>query len=72
MAPAKIDGKAGFLSAKGKWLIEPKFDRCLSFFRDLAVVRQGKTYSYIQRDGHTVWTSQPGAQLLYPPPPLFV
>lgn len=76
MAPAKMDGKAGFLSAKGEWLIEPKFDRCLSFFRDLAVVRDGSTtgstYSYIQRSGHIVWTSQRGAQLPYPPQPLFV
>ena len=72
MAPAKIDGKAGFLSAKGKWLIEPKFDRCLSFFRDLAVVKQEKTYSYIQREGQIVWTSQPGASLQYPPRPLSI
>jgi hypothetical protein len=72
MAPAKIDGKAGFLSATGKWLIEPKFDRCLSFFRDLAVVKQGKTYSYIRRDGQIVWMSQPLASLQYPPPPFFV
>jgi len=72
MAPAKIDGKAGFLSAKGKWLIEPKFDRCLSFFRDLAVVKQGNTYSYIQRDGQIVWTSQPLASLQYPPKPLSI
>jgi hypothetical protein len=61
MAPAKIDGKAGFISAAAKWLIEPKFDRCLSFFGNLAVVKLGKTYSYIQRDGQIVWTSQPEA-----------
>jgi hypothetical protein len=72
MAPAKTDGKAGFLSASGKWLIEPKFDRCLSFFGDLAAVKLGKTYSYIQRDGQTVWTSQPGAQIQYPPQPFFI
>ena len=72
MSSAKIDGKAGFLSAKGKWLIEPKFDLCLSFFRGLAVVKQGKTYSYIQRDGQILWTSQPLASIQYPPPPLSV
>jgi hypothetical protein len=72
MAPAKIDGKAGFISAAGKWLIEPKFDRCLGFFGNLAVVKLGKTYSYIQRDGRIVWTSQPEAQLQYPPEPFFV
>jgi hypothetical protein len=72
MAPANIDGKAGFISAAGNWLIEPKFDRCLSFFGDLAVVKIGKTYNYIQRSGHIVWTSQPEAQLQYPPRPLFV
>jgi hypothetical protein len=26
MAAAKLDGKAGFVSAAGKWLIGPKFD----------------------------------------------
>ncbi len=72
MAPAKIDGKAGFISPTGKWLIESRFDRCLNFFRDLAVVKHGKTYSYIRRDGQIVWTSQPGAQLRYPPHPFFV
>jgi hypothetical protein len=72
MAAAKVGGKAGFVSAEGKWLIEPEFDRCLSFFFDLAVVKHGKTYSYIQRDGQIVWTSQPRAQLQYPPQPLFV
>lgn len=71
-APAKLDGKAGFVSGAGNWLIEPKFDRCLSFFRELAVVKLGETYSYIQRDGRIVWTSQPGASLQYPPAPLFV
>jgi len=72
MAPAQLEGKAGFVSAAGEWLIEPKFDSCLRFFRELAVVKVGKTYSYIQRDGRTVWTSQPGASLQYPPPPPFV
>jgi hypothetical protein len=72
MAPAHIDGKAGFVSATGGWLIEPKFDRSHGFFRNLAVVKLGETYSYIQRDGQIVWTSQPGAQLQYPPAPLFI
>jgi hypothetical protein len=72
MAPAKIDGKAGFISASCKWLIEPEFDGCLSFFRDLAVVKLGKAYSYIQRNGQIVWTSQPLASLQYPAPALFV
>ena len=72
MAAAKADGKAGFISEEGCWLIEPKFDKCYSFFGDLAVVRQGKTYSYIRRDGAIVWTSELGAQVQYPPAPLLV
>lgn len=72
MAAANINGKAGFISAAGKLLIEPKFENCFSFFGDLAVVKLGKTYSYIQRDGQIVWTSQPEAQLQYPPQPFFV
>ncbi len=72
MAPAKMDGKAGFVSDTGKWLIESRFDRCFGFFGDLAVVKLGKTYSYIRRDGEIVWTSKPGAQVQYPPPPFFV
>jgi uncharacterized protein YndB with AHSA1/START domain len=29
MAPAQVDGEARFISTAGKWLIEPKFDRCM-------------------------------------------
>ena len=72
MAAAKLGGKAGFVSPSGKWVIEPHFDKTLSFFGDLAVVKLGKTYSYIQRDGQIVWMSQPGASLQYPPHSLFV
>jgi hypothetical protein len=72
MAAAKLDGKAGFVSAAGKWLIEPKFDRTLSFVHDLAAVELGETYRYSQRDGQIVWTSRPWASLQYPPEPLFV
>jgi len=63
MAAAKLDGKAGFVSAAGKWLIEPKFDRTLSFVHDLAAVELGETYRYSQRDGQIVWTSRPWASL---------
>jgi WG containing repeat len=72
MAPARADGKAGFVSDQGSWLIEPKFDRCYGFFGDLAVVRHGKTYSYIRRDGAIVWTSDVGAQVQHPPAPFLV
>ncbi len=72
MAPAKIDGKAGFISQSGEWLIDPKFEKYLGFFGNLAVVKLGKTYSYIRRDGQIVWTSQPEAQLQYPPQPVSV
>ena len=42
-----------------EWLIEPKFDRTLSFVHDLAAVELGETYRYSQRDGQIVWTSRP-------------
>lgn len=67
LAFAKADGKAGFVSSGGSWVIRPEFDRCYPFFGALAVVRKtGGIYSYIQRNGETVWTSEPGAQLQLP------
>ncbi|MBV8845184.1 MAG: WG repeat-containing protein [Bryobacterales bacterium] len=67
MAPAKLRGKTGFVSANGSWAIEPAFDRCYRFFGKLAVVRRGDTYCYLRRDGEAVWTSEPGAMVQSPP-----
>lgn len=68
IAPAQVDGKAGFISSEGQWLIEPQYDLCYPFFGELAVVCHGETYSYVQRDGTVVWTSNTNAGVLYPPP----
>jgi hypothetical protein len=32
LAPAKVDGKAGFISPDGSWVIQPKFDKCYRFW----------------------------------------
>jgi hypothetical protein len=67
MAPAKLDGKAGFVSASGSWAIQPAFDRCYRFFGRLAVARRGAVYFYLRRNGEAVWTSAPGAMVQSPP-----
>jgi WG containing repeat len=57
MAPAKVDGKAGFVSAAGKCLMSR---HSISASVSSAVVKHGETYTYVQRDGQIVCTSQPG------------
>lgn len=66
-ATAKLNGRTGFICANGSWIIQPAFDRCYRFFGKLAVVRKGDVYSYLRRDGKTVWTSEPGAIVQAPP-----
>ena len=51
---------------KGLWVIPPEFDRCYRFFGELAVVRKGDVYSYIRRNGETVWTSEAFAWVCQP------
>ena len=67
LAFAKVDGKAGFVSPTGSWVIQPEFDRCYSFFGALAIARKvGDFYCYLRRSGEVVWTSEVGAQLQVP------
>ncbi|MFN7647064.1 MAG: WG repeat-containing protein, partial [Acidobacteriota bacterium] len=68
MAAASLDGKAGYVSPEGEWLIEPRFDRCYRFVGDLAVVQNGDKYSYVSKRGEVVWTSEPYSM---PQVPLF-
>ncbi|MGO4213133.1 WG repeat-containing protein [Terriglobus sp. 2YAB30_2] len=72
IAPARLAGRAGFISAKGNWVVEPVFDRTYAYFGDLAIVRSGPTYSYVDRSGRTVWTSSPNARVPRPPSPSVV
>jgi hypothetical protein len=72
IAPAKLDGRAGFVSQDGSWFVEPRFESSYKFFGDLAIVRNGITYSYISKRGEIVWTSEPYALTKLPPAPLFV
>jgi hypothetical protein len=58
MAAACLDGKAGYITPEGVWIVEPKYDRCYRFVHSLAVVVAGANYSYISRKGTTVWTSE--------------
>jgi hypothetical protein len=67
LAVAKIDGKAGYVSSIGSWVIQPEFDRCYRFWGRLAVVRRGDVYSYLRRNGDVVWTSEAGAYVQSPP-----
>lgn len=69
MTTAKLNGKTGFISSNGSWVIQPVFDRCYRFFGKLAVVRNEDVYSYLRRDGETVWNSAPGALVQAPPGP---
>lgn len=53
----------------GSWVIKPAFDKSYRFYGRLAIVRQRDVYSYVQRNGCAVWTSEPGAAV--PTAPLF-
>jgi hypothetical protein len=67
MASAELDGKTGFVSAGGLWVIPPEFDKCYRFFGSLAAARSGDSYCYLRRNGEVVWTSEPGAMVQAPP-----
>jgi len=71
IAPARLDGRAGFISSNGTWLIQPLFEKTYRFYGNLAVTRTEDTFSYIRRTGEVVWTSEPGAPVQSPPPPVF-
>ena len=63
LAFAKVNGKAGFISADGSWAIQPIFERCYPFFGVLAIARRTEGgFSYIRRNGNIVWTSDVDAQ----------
>ena len=70
LAPARIGGEAGFINPDGSWIIEPRFEKTFEFDGELAVVQIDRKWSYIDRAGGIVWTSEEGAQALYPPAPL--
>mgnify|MGYP000152940954 CR=1 FL=1 len=51
---ARKEGKIGFINTKGKWIIEPKFDKAKSFSKDLAPVAIGKEWGFINKKGEVV------------------
>jgi hypothetical protein len=67
MAAASVSGESGFVSPEGEWVIQPSFDKCYRFVGGLAMVRVGRTYSYLTRTGAVVWTSEPHAMPQVPP-----
>lgn len=51
-APAKINGKWGFINSGGNFFIQPKFeDIYIGFCNGLAPVKQNGLWGYIDRDG---------------------
>lgn len=52
-APMKGDnGKWGFRSPGGGWLVEPKFAEVKNFSEELAAVREGASWGYLGTDGN--------------------
>ncbi|MFN7650910.1 MAG: WG repeat-containing protein [Acidobacteriota bacterium] len=47
IAAASLNGKAGFVSPEGEWVVAPRFDRSHRFVGDLAVVQTGDKYSHV-------------------------
>ena len=51
-APMKGEnGKWGFRSADGGWLVEPKFTEVRNYAEELAAVREGGSWGYLGTDG---------------------
>ena len=54
LAPVKRDGKYGYVSLKGKEVIEPQFDEAGGFYEGLARVRKDGLWGYIDKNGKEV------------------
>lgn len=56
--PFVRDGKWGYIDAKGEWVIQPRFGRCIHLFEgDRVQVWQDKQGRYIDRTGN--WIAEP-------------
>jgi hypothetical protein len=51
---AKKGDKIGFIDLKGKWVIEPKFDKARAFVKNIAPVCEGKKWGYINTKGEYI------------------
>ncbi len=52
----KSDGKWGFVDTSCRYVITPQFDEAGDFEGDLAAVRLGEAWGYIDPDGVYVWS----------------
>jgi len=50
--------KYGFIGQKGQYLIEPNYDGALSFSEQMAVVKLGNSYRFIDHTGKTFFAQQ--------------
>lgn len=51
LAPAKLDGKWGYIDKTGKFVIEPKFDGAYPFSEGLAMVKVGRAVGSVDKTG---------------------
>jgi len=51
LAAAKVNGKFGFINAKGHFVIKPAFDQAFLFSDGLAAVRLGQLWGFIDKRG---------------------
>ena len=58
LAPVVIDGKWGYTNRKGKIVIKRQFDEAYPFVGDMALVKIGPYYGFIDEDGRYVVNPQ--------------
>lgn len=51
MFPARKNGKIGFITSNGEWVIEPQFDETLGFAEGTAVVQKNGSWQLISKEG---------------------
>jgi len=49
--PIQQNGKWGFIDAKGRVVVEPKFDQALAFSSGMGAIRVGKQWGYVDGSG---------------------
>lgn len=57
LAPARKEGKWGFMTFQGRYAVKPIYDEVLHFQGRVALVRQGDKWGSIDRSGN--WVSKP-------------
>ena len=57
LAPAKLDGKWGYIDPTGTLVIQAQYDMAHPFHGNLASVQIGKKYGYIDKTAKYIWES---------------